>query len=114
MTKLGVADSAAVLLVNPRPLDAELSAKVKNAKPEERVFLARFADVWKATEAAAIYLTAPIPAWNSACHCNSSPRSFPPVQKPGSPANAPSELWSVIPDQRYLRLLQPPKGKRAD
>src|SRR5262249_33758248 len=57
MTKLGVADAAAVLLVNPRPLDAELAAKVKNAKPEEKGFLTKFAEVWSATEAAALYFS---------------------------------------------------------
>ena len=36
MTKLGVADAAVVLLVNPRALDAELAAKVKSAKPDEK------------------------------------------------------------------------------
>ena len=40
MTRLGVADAAVVVLVNPRPLDAELAAKVKNARPDEKAFLA--------------------------------------------------------------------------
>lgn len=56
MTKLGVGDAFAVVLVNPRPLDSELAAKVKAAPADERAFLARFAEVWAATDAAAAYL----------------------------------------------------------
>jgi hypothetical protein len=41
LTKLGVADAAAVVLLNPRPLDAELAAKVKAAPADERAFLTR-------------------------------------------------------------------------
>jgi hypothetical protein len=55
LTKLGVADAAAVVLVNPRPLDAELAAKVKSAKPDEKAFLTKFAEVWTATESAAVF-----------------------------------------------------------
>lgn len=55
LSKLGVADAAAVLLVNPRPLDAELAAKVKSAKPDEKPFLTKFAEVWSAAEAVAVY-----------------------------------------------------------
>lgn len=56
MQKLGVADSAAVLLVNPRPLDAEVKAKVASAKPDEKRFLERFAEVWAGLDSAALYL----------------------------------------------------------
>jgi hypothetical protein len=57
LTKLGAADAALVLLVNPRALDAELAAKLKGANANERPFLTKFAQVWAATEAAAVYLT---------------------------------------------------------
>ncbi len=56
MRKLGVAGAAAAVLVNPRPLDAEVKAKVAAAKPSERRFLARFAEVWAALDAAAVAL----------------------------------------------------------
>lgn len=56
MTTLGVADSPAVLLINPRPLDAEVRAKVATAKPDEKRFLERFAEVWAGLEAAAVYV----------------------------------------------------------
>src|SRR5262249_10709685 len=36
MQKLGVADAVAVLLVNPRQLDAEVKATVAAAKPDEK------------------------------------------------------------------------------
>lgn len=53
---LGVAHALAVLLINPRQLDAEFDAQVAAAKPDDRVILERFREVWKATEAAAVYL----------------------------------------------------------
>jgi hypothetical protein len=57
MKRLGVADATAVLLVNPRPLDAEVKARVAEAKPDEKRFLERFAAVWAALDAAAVYGT---------------------------------------------------------
>ena len=56
LTKLGVADALAVVLVNPRPLDAEVKAKAAAAKPDDRAFLQRFGEVWAALETAAVYL----------------------------------------------------------
>ncbi len=55
--KLGVSTAFVTLLVNPRALDAEVRAKVVAAKPDEKPFLNRFAEVWGALDAAAIYLT---------------------------------------------------------
>ena len=57
LANLGAADALAVVLVNPRPLDAELKAKVAEAKPDEKAFLSRFAEVWAGLDAAALYLT---------------------------------------------------------
>lgn len=57
LASLGVADALAVVLVNPRPLDAELNAKVAEAKPDEKAFLTRFAELWAGLDAAAVYLT---------------------------------------------------------
>lgn len=57
MQKLGVADTLAVVLVNPRPLDAEVKAKIAAAKPEERRLFARFGQLWDALEFAAVSLS---------------------------------------------------------
>ncbi|HEV3438017.1 MAG TPA: hypothetical protein VG122_11700 [Gemmata sp.] len=57
MTKLGIADAAGVILINPRALDAEVKAKVAGAKPDEKRFLSRFAEIWSSLDSAAIYLT---------------------------------------------------------
>lgn len=56
IAKLGLTDSAAVLLVNPRALDAELKAKVAGAKPDEKAFLTHFQEAWLALDAAAVFL----------------------------------------------------------
>jgi len=54
MQKLGVADAAVVVLVNPRPLDAEVKAKITAAKPDERRLFLRFEEIWTSLEYAAI------------------------------------------------------------
>ena len=56
MQRLGVADAAGVILINPRPLDAEVKARIAAAKPAEKRFLERFAEVWAALDTAAVYL----------------------------------------------------------
>jgi hypothetical protein len=56
MVKLGLADSAAVLLINPRAFDADVKSKMAAAKPDEKRFLTRFAEVWSALDTAAVYL----------------------------------------------------------
>jgi hypothetical protein len=57
LTKLGVADAAAIMLLNPRALDGELASILKNAKPDERPVLNQFATLWRAAESIAVYLT---------------------------------------------------------
>ncbi|MCE9567272.1 MAG: hypothetical protein K8U57_35165 [Planctomycetes bacterium] len=54
MQKLGVADAAVVVLVNPRPLDAEVKAKIAAAKPDEQRLFKRFEQLWTGLEFAAI------------------------------------------------------------
>lgn len=54
MQKLGVADAAVVLLVNPRVLDAEVKAKIAGAKPDERRLFLRFEEIWNSLEFAAV------------------------------------------------------------
>lgn len=98
MTKLGVADSAAVLLINPRPLDAEIAAKAKNAPPNERGFQIKLAELWRATEAAAAYL-----ALGAGAEAGVSVR-FDPAKLPAGAKTwlagerTPSGLWGAIPD----------------
>jgi hypothetical protein len=58
LRRLEVADAALVVLVNPRPLDAEFRAKVAAARPDEKAFLERFEKVWAALDAAAVYVAA--------------------------------------------------------
>ncbi|HEV3386401.1 MAG TPA: hypothetical protein VG097_16380, partial [Gemmata sp.] len=57
LKKLDIADAAAVILINPRALDAEVNSKVASAKPDEKRFLSRFAEIWAALDAAALYIT---------------------------------------------------------
>jgi hypothetical protein len=98
MAKLGVADAAAVLLINPRPLDAEIAAKAKNAPPNERGFQTKLAEVWRATEAAAVYL-----ALDAGAEAGLSLR-FDPAKLPAGAKTwlagerTPSALWGAIPD----------------
>jgi hypothetical protein len=54
MEKLGVANAAVAVLVNPRPLDAELKAKIATAKPDDQRLLQRFEEIWVGLEFAAI------------------------------------------------------------
>jgi hypothetical protein len=55
MKRLGVADAFGVILINPRPLDAEVKARVAAAKQDELRFLERFGVAWAALDTAAIY-----------------------------------------------------------
>ncbi|MBA4187240.1 MAG: hypothetical protein C0467_04395 [Planctomycetaceae bacterium] len=54
MQRLGVADAAVVVLVNPRPLDGEVKAKVAAARPAERRLFLRFEEIWTSVEFAAV------------------------------------------------------------
>jgi hypothetical protein len=104
MTKLGVADAAAVVLVNPRPLDRELTGKVKNAKPNERGFLVRFEEVWAATEALAFYI-----ALDTGTELGVSVQFNPdklPANLKGWLAGerVPSALWAAVPENALLAV----------
>ena len=104
MTKLGVADAAVAVLVNPRPLDAELAAKLKNAKPDEKVFLAKFAEVWAAADAAALYLTVGADAELGVS------LQFDPAKVPAGARGwlvgdrTPSALWAAIPNDALFAV----------
>ena len=53
MKRLGIADAVGAILINPRPLDAEVKARVAAAKPDERRFL-EFSEAWAALDTASI------------------------------------------------------------
>jgi hypothetical protein len=57
LNKLGVEDAAAVLLIEPRALDAEMKARIQGARPEEKQFLGRLGELWAGLDCAALYLT---------------------------------------------------------
>lgn len=57
LKRLGVADAAALVLINPRPLDAEIDAHAAAARPAEKRFLQKFNEVWHALDSAALYLS---------------------------------------------------------
>jgi hypothetical protein len=104
MTKLGVADAVAAVLLNPRPLDAEVAAKVKNAGPGERGFLTVFADAWAATDSAAVYL-----ALDTGAELGVSVQ-FDPAKLPASTKGwlvgerVPSALWAAVPENAMLAV----------
>ncbi len=104
MTKLGVADAAVAVLVNPRPLDAELAAKVKNAKPDDKAFLAKFAEVWAATDAAAIYLAVGADA-EFGVSLQFNPAKVPAGAKGWLVGDrTPSALWAAVPDDAFFAV----------
>ncbi len=104
MTKLGVLDAAVVLLVNPRALDAELAAKVKNAKPDEKAFLAKFEEVWAATDAAALYLSVGKDA-ELGMSLHFAPDKLPANAKTWLVGErTPSALWASVPDNALFAV----------
>jgi len=54
LRQLRVESAAAVLLVNPRRLDADVAARLAAAPEQERRFLAKFAEVWSSLDCAAV------------------------------------------------------------
>ncbi|AWM39028.1 hypothetical protein GobsT_27030 [Gemmata obscuriglobus] len=97
LTKLGVAEAAAVVLVNPRPLDAEFTAKVAAARGDEKAFLTKFAEVWAATDAAALYLSLSKDA-ELGVALNFAPEKLPAGLKGWLVGGrTPSALWNTVP-----------------
>ncbi|MBX9582058.1 MAG: hypothetical protein K2X87_17270 [Gemmataceae bacterium] len=102
LTKLGVADALAVVLVNPRPLDAELAAKVAEAKPDEKVFLRRFADLWAGLDAAAVYLSLGADA-ELGLALDFRPDALPADARAWlTGPRSPSPLWAAVPDNALV------------
>ncbi len=136
--RLGLADAAAVVLVNPRPLDAELAAKIAAAGPDEKAFLGRFGEAWRALDAAAVYVSVGdgIEA-GVALDFRADDRPPParrvcalelPACKWLTGARTPSALWAAVPDNalgavaghfsaadaiELLRAVLPEKGRAA-
>ncbi|MCS6864447.1 MAG: hypothetical protein RMJ56_11455 [Gemmataceae bacterium] len=98
LTQLGVADAAAILLLQPRALDRELAAVLKNAKPEEQPLLTQFAQLWSAAESVAVYLTTDHGVeLGLAAHFHQE-KLPPAAAKWLVGERTPSTLWRAIPD----------------
>jgi hypothetical protein len=57
IARLGIGEAMLAVIVNPRPFDAELQAKVARAVGPEKFFLDRFQEAWQALDSAALYVT---------------------------------------------------------
>lgn len=128
LARLQLTDAAAVVLVNPRALDAEFAAKVKAAPPDERVFLSRFGEAWKALDAMAVYVALG-DGIEAGVALDFRPGDLPPVARAWlTGARTPSALWAAVPDNALaavavrfraaelldlLRSLLPPDGRAA-
>lgn len=128
LLKLGVSDALAVLLLNPRALDAEVRAKVARAKDAEKPYLARFVEVWDALDVAAVYFTvgADVEAGVSLAF---RPDSVPPaIRNWLTGVRSSAALWGSVPDNTLLaavtrfraselldavRSLLPEQGKKS-
>ncbi|MBX9622678.1 MAG: hypothetical protein K2X82_02580 [Gemmataceae bacterium] len=96
--QLGVADALAVVLVNPRPLDAEVRAKAAVAPADEKAFQERFAEVWAALDAAAVYLTLGADA-ELGLSLRFRPDALPADLRGWlTGPRQPSPLWAAVPD----------------
>lgn len=128
LARLRLQDAAAVVLVNPRALDAEFAAKVKEAPPDERVFLSRFGEAWAALDAAGFYVALG-EGIEAGVALDFRPGDLPPVARAWlTGARTPSALWAAVPDNalaavavrfratellELLRSLLPPDGRAA-
>ena len=102
--RLGLQKAALAAIFNPRPLDAELKAKIAAAPDDHaKAFLAQFARIWSATRAAAVSVDLGADA-ELALHAAFDPMALPPELKPflGSPKA--STLWSVIPKDALFAM----------
>jgi hypothetical protein len=98
LDRLGARSAAAVLLFDPRAMDAEFAANAKDSKdPNEKAFLAQFGKLWAATEAAGVTLTLDTHA-ELAVNVAFDPTRVPAELKPllATPGGS-TALWSVIP-----------------
>jgi hypothetical protein len=99
-----VSDAAVVALINPRPLDAALKARVANAKADEQRFLGRFEEVWLALDSAAVYL-APGTDLEAGVSLRFTPDKLPASARAllTGPRVQPA-VWQAIPDTALFAL----------
>lgn len=104
LTRLGVADAAVVLLMNPRPFDAQVRAKAAAAHADEKKLLATFEDLWKALDAAAVYLDLGRDV-EAGVALRFRPDAVPAALKPWLLGpRTPSGLWEVIPSDALFAV----------
>jgi hypothetical protein len=104
MTKLGVGGAAVALLINPSVLDGDLAAKLKTARPGESGFLTKFAEVWAATDSAAVYLSLGAGA-ELGVSVQFAPDKLPRSVKPWLVGpRAASALWASVPEDALLAV----------
>jgi hypothetical protein len=98
LARLGLADAAVVLLINPRAFDTDIQSKVAAANRDEKAFLAKFEEVWKALDAVAVYLDLGRD-FEAGAVLGFRPNALPAALRswivgPGMP----SGLWAAVPD----------------
>jgi len=96
--RLGLADAAAVVLVNPRPLDADVAAKIAASEPDERAFLGHFGEAWKALDAAAVYVSLGDGIETGVALDFRAGELSPGARAWLTGARTPSALWAAVPD----------------
>ncbi len=95
--RLKLEKAALAAIFNPRPLDAELKAKLAAAPDDNaKAILKQFARIWSATQAAALSLDLGADA-ELAVHAAFDPKLLPAELKPFLGTSKASALWSVIP-----------------
>jgi len=102
--RLKLEKAALAAIFNPRPLDAELKAKLAAAKDDNaKAFLKQFARIWSATQAAALALELDGDG-ELALHAAFDPKLLPAELKPflGTPKG--SAIWSAIPKDALFAL----------
>lgn len=102
MQKLGVAEAVAAVLIHPRAFDAELAAKLKAARPEERALLDRLAPVWAAADSAAVYLTLDT-GLEVGVAAQFAPDKLPAAARGWlTGPRVPSTIWQAVPDDALV------------
>ena len=95
--RLKLEKAALAAIFNPRPLDAELKAKLAVAPDDNaKAILRQFARIWSATQAAALALDLDADA-ELALHAAFDPKLLPPELKPFLGTPTASAIWSAIP-----------------
>lgn len=102
--KLGLSKAALAAIFHPRPLDAELQARITATKDDHgKAFLKQFARIWSSTNsvALAVELGADV---DLALHASFDPKTLPAELKPFVGTPKASALWSHIPTDALLAL----------